>query len=318
VITLSFLYVLTGLMFLAFAVLSAGDRLNPRRWRNTLFWGLLSVSFLAGDRLTDLSNGAIAIALALLAGLGALGQGRPATTTGGEREASASRWGHWLFAPALLIPLVTIAGSLLLKQVMVAGQPLIDPKQATWISLGFGVIAAMAMCLVMFRPPLLAPLQEGRRLIDALGWAAILPQALAALGAVFALAGVGQVIGGLASQWIPVDSRLAVVCAYTFGMAGFTILTGNGFAAFPVMTAGIGLPLIVRHFGGDPVIMGAIGMLSGFCGTLVTPMAANYNIVPVRLLELPDQYAVIKAQIPTAILLLIANTLLMYFLVFRF
>jgi uncharacterized membrane protein len=317
-ITLGFLYFLTGLMFAAFAVLSALDAANAKRWRNTLFWGLLAVSFLFGDRLTDFANGALAITLALLAGLGALGLGRPATTSPQEREAGAARWGHWLFAPALAIPIVTLAGSLLLKGVVIGGHPLIDPRQATWISLGFGVLVAMAMSLVMFRPPPTAPLQEGRRLIDAIGWAAILPQALAALGAVFALAGVGQVIGGLASQWIPVDSRLAVVCAYTFGMAGFTILTGNGFAAFPVMTAGIGLPLIVRHFGGDPVIMGAIGMLSGFCGTLVTPMAANFNIVPVRLLELPDQYAVIKAQIPTALVLLIANTLLMYFLVFRF
>jgi uncharacterized membrane protein len=317
-ITLGFVYLLAGLMFAAFAVLSALDRLNAKRWRNTLFWGLLAVSFLFGDRLADFANGLIAIALALLAGLGALGLGQPRTTTPEQREAGALRWGHWLFAPALAIPVVTLAGTLLLKQVMIAGHPLIDPRQATWISLSFGVLAAMAMSLAMFRPPPVAPLQEGRRLIDAIGWAAILPQALAALGAVFALAGVGEEIGRLASLWIPVDSRLAVVVAYTFGMAGFTILTGNGFAAFPVMTAGIGLPLIVRHFGGDPVIMGAIGMLSGFCGTLVTPMAANFNIVPVRLLELPDQYAVIKAQIPTAIVLLTANTLLMYLLVFRF
>jgi uncharacterized membrane protein len=317
-ITLGAVYALAGAMFAAFAVLSAFDRANAKRWRNTAFWGLLAVSFLFGDRLSDAANGILAIALALLAGLGALGLGKPATTTPEQREAGARRWGHWLFAPALAIPVVTLAGALLLKDVSVGGVHLIDPKQATWISLALGVLVAMAMSLVLFRPPPLAPLQEGRRLIDAIGWAAILPQALAALGAVFALAGVGQVIGDLASHWIPVDSRLLVVCAYTFGMAGFTVLTGNGFAAFPVMTAGIGLPLIVHKFGGDPVIMGSIGMLSGFCGTLVTPMAANFNIVPVRLLELPDQYAVIKAQIPTAGVLLIVNTLLMYALVFRF
>jgi len=84
------------------------------------------------------------------------------------------------------------------------------------------------------------------------------------------------------------------------------------------MTAGIGLPLIVKKFGGDPAIMASIGMLSGFCGTLMTPMAANFNIVPAALLDLPDRYAVIKAQVPTALILLLANTLLMYFLVFRF
>ena len=84
------------------------------------------------------------------------------------------------------------------------------------------------------------------------------------------------------------------------------------------MTAAIGLPLIVHKFGGDPGIMGAIGMLSGFCGMLTTPMAANFNIVPAALLELPDRYAVTLAQLPTAILLLAANTILMYVLVFRF
>jgi uncharacterized membrane protein len=67
------------------------------------------------------------------------------------------------------------------------------------------------------------------------------------------------------------------------------------------MTAGVGLPLIVGRFGGDPVIMSALGMLSGFCGTLITPMAANFNIVPAALLELPDRNAVIKVQIPSAL-----------------
>jgi len=100
-------------------------------------------------------------------------------------------------------------------------------------------------------------------------------------------------------------------------MALFTIIMGNAFAAFPVMTAGIGLPLIVKTMHGDPVVMSALGMLSGFCGTLMTPMAANFNIVPAALLELPDRNGVIKVQIPTGLLLLGANTLLMYWLVFR-
>ena len=154
--------------------------------------------------------------------------------------------------------------------------------------------------------------------LDTVGWAAVLPQMLAALGAVFAAAGVGTAIGQLASTWLPDGSQLAAVCAYTFGMAIFTMIMGNAFAAFPVMTAGIGLPLIVLQFGGDPAIMGAIGMLSGFCGTLMTPMAANFNIVPAALLELKDRNGVIKAQVPTALLLLLANTALMYVLVFRF
>jgi uncharacterized membrane protein len=150
------------------------------------------------------------------------------------------------------------------------------------------------------------------------GWALLLPQMLAALGAVFAAAGVGEAVGALTTAWLPEGSRLAAVVTYTLGMALFTMVMGNAFAAFPVMTAGVGLPLIVLKFGGDPAIMSAIGMLSGFCGTLMTPMAANFNLVPAALLELKDKNGVIKAQVPTALILLLANTVLMYVLVFRF
>jgi len=129
---------------------------------------------------------------------------------------------------------------------------------------------------------------------------------------------VGEVIGNLSTTYLPLDSPVAAVCAYTVGMALFTAIMGNAFAAFPVMTAAIGLPLIVHRFHGDPVIMGAIGMLSGFCGTLTTPMAANFNIVPAALLELTDRNAVIKAQLPTALMLLVVNTVLMNVLVYRF
>ena len=70
------------------------------------------------------------------------------------------------------------------------------------------------------------------------------------------------------------------------------------------------------RLGADPAVMAAIGMFCGYCGTLMTPMAANFNMVPAALLELKDQYAVIKAQTPTAIVLLISNIFLLYFLAF--
>jgi len=148
-------------------------------------------------------------------------------------------------------------------------------------------------------------------------WAAVLPQTLATLGAMFALAGVGPTLAGIFQKWIPLNTPLTAVVAYAVGMAVFTALMGNAFAAFPVMTAGIGLPIIVQQFGGNVVIAAAVGMLSGFCGTLTTPMAANFNIVPAKLLELPDEYAVIKAQLPTAFLLLAANAGIMYLFAFR-
>lgn len=315
-IGLGSVYTLTGVIFALYAVFSLRDPANPRRWKNAAFWGLFALSFLAGDQLGDLGNGLLVLAMVLVAGIGGLGLGRPATTTPAAREASAARYRNRLFIPALALPLVTLSGTLLLKRIVIAGQPLIDPAQATLISLSLGSVTAVTLGLWLLRQPLSAPLQEGRRLMDAVGWAALLPQMLAALGAVFALAGVGQIVGRLASDWLAIDNRYAVVAAYTLGMAAFTMVMGNAFAAFPVMTAGIGLPLIVQRYGGDPVIMSAVGMLSGFCGTLMTPMAANFNLVPAALLELQDRNAVIKVQVPTALALLLFNTVLMALLVF--
>jgi uncharacterized membrane protein len=315
-ITLEWVYVVAGLLTAAVAVLSFGDRSNPRRRRTSLFWSLLALSFLAGSHLGDFGNGLLVLAIAATAALG-LGQGRPRTTDRAARQASALRWKETLFVVALIIPAVAMAGALGVKAPGIDWKAVLDVKQATVISLTAGAVVALAVGVAVLRPPVLAPLQEARRLMDAVGWAAVLPQALAALGAVFALAGVGKVIGHLTAQAIPVDSRLAVVVAYCLGMALFTVVMGNAFAAFPVMTAGVGLPLIVGKFGGDPAVMAALGMLSGFCGTLVTPMAANFNIVPAALLELPDRYAVIKAQAPTAAVMLLANIALMYGLVFR-
>jgi uncharacterized membrane protein len=90
---------------------------------------------------------------------------------------------------------------------------------------------------------------------------------------------------------------------------------GNAFAAFTVITAGIGVPFVIA-LGGDPVIAGALAMTAGFCGTLVTPMAANFNALTVALLQMRDTYGVIKAQAPLSAVLFVAHIVLMYYLVF--
>jgi uncharacterized membrane protein len=318
VITLEHIYWHMGAMMAGVAIVNATDSSNPRRINNTAFWGIYAVTFLAGSYIPDFANGLLLIAMVLAASVRGLGQGKGEANSRADSEASASRWGNKLFIPALAIPVVTVLGNLFLKRITINGSALVDIKQVTVISLAIATLIALAIGMMMLRPPLLAPIREARRLLDAVGWAAVLPQMLAALGALFALAGVGNVVSGLAQKWIPLDHPFAVVVTYAVGMAVFTMIMGNAFAAFPVMTAGIGLPLIVQKFGGDPTIMAAIGMLSGFCGTLMTPMAANFNIVPTALLELPDENAVIKVQIPTALILLGANILLMNFLVFRY
>ena len=311
-IGLEFGYAVAGAVFAAYALLSATDRANPKRWGNAAFWGLLAVSFWAGDLLGDIGNGLLVLGLVLIAGFKLMGKGARPTTTREERQAEAAARGNRLFLPALMIPAVALVGTLAFKQM----PQLFDTKQVTLVALTLGVMLALAACYAWLRPRPLTPIAEGTRLMDSVGWAAILPQMLASLGAVFALAGVGEVVGGIAQGVIPDGSRLGAVAVYALGMAGFTIIMGNAFAAFPVMFAGVGMPVLVGIWSGDPVRVAAIGMLAGFCGTLMTPMAANFNLVPAALLELKDQNAVIKAQIPTAIPLLLANIALLYFLAF--
>jgi uncharacterized membrane protein len=316
-ITLEHVYWLMGALAGGVAWVNARDGSNPKRWNNAAFWGLYAVTFLAGSRLPHVASGCLVIAMVAVASIGKLGQTKRESQTPAQRDASAARWGNRLFLPALTIPAVTLLGTFVLKSAQVGGVPIVDPKQVTQISLAIGALAGLAAGMVMLRPPASAPLHEARRLWDSVGWAAVLPQMLAALGALFATAGVGKVVSALAERWLPLGTPLAAVVTYTVGMALFTMIMGNAFAAFPVMTAGIGLPLVMTRFGGDVTVMAAVGMLSGFCGTLMTPMAANYNIVPAALLELPDEYAVIKAQIPTALLLLAVNTAVMYAFVYR-
>jgi uncharacterized membrane protein len=317
VITLEHTYWLMGALAGGVAIVNLRDPSNPKRYNNALFWGIYAITFLLGSRLPHFVSGCLVIAMVLVGSIGKLGQGTRESQTRAQREASAARWGNRLFIPALTIPAVTLLGSFVLKGLQINGAPLVDSRQVSLISLALGATVGLLVGYVMLRPPPLAPLYEARRLWDSVGWAAVLPQMLAALGAIFASAGVGRIVATIAERWIPLGSPLVAVVTYTVGMAIFTMIMGNAFAAFPVMTAGIGLPLIMTRFGGDVTIMAAIGMLSGFCGTLMTPMAANYNIVPAALLELPDEYAVIKAQVPTALLLLVVNTTIMYLFVYR-
>jgi uncharacterized membrane protein len=298
-IGLGFVYSVAGLAFAAFALLALLD--SPRRPGNAAFYGLIAISFFAGDWLGDLGNGVLVLALVAVGGLGGIRR------SGADPGVEAPR-GPGLFVPALIIPATALIGTLAFKQM----PTLVDPKQATLVALTLGVLLALGVCLAWLRPGLTAPLREGRRLMDDVGWAAVLPQMLASLGAVFAVSGVGEVVGQLVSRAIPAGSLWGAVLAYGLGMALFTMVMGNAFAAFPVMAAAIGVPILIHGFHGDAALVAAVGMLAGFCGTLMTPMAANFNLVPAALLELKDRSGVIRAQVPTALPLLAFNIVLLY------
>jgi uncharacterized membrane protein len=65
--------------------------------------------------------------------------------------------------------------------------------------------------------------------------------------------------------------------------------------------------------GANPAIASALALTAGYCGTLLTPMDANFNIVPCSILEIKDKkYGIIKFQVPMAIVLLGIHIVLMY------
>jgi uncharacterized membrane protein len=316
-INLQWLYVIAGAVFAGFALGSARDESNPKRWGNAASWFLLAASFWFGDFFGDVGNGVLALALVAIAGFQVIGRGSKVSGTLGEREKRARRHGNRLFVPALIIPFTAFVGTLLFNYTPLKGLVLIDPKAVTLVLLGCGVTIALIASYAWLRPPALAAVDEGSRLMNGVGWAAVLPQMLASLGVIFAAAGVGTTIGAIVGAVIPNGSVFLAVLLYALGMVLFTMIMGNAFAAFPVMAAAIGVPILIQADGGNPAVIGAVGMLSGFCGTLMTPMAANFNIVPAALLELKNQYGVIRAQVPTAIPLLIANTIILYVAGFR-
>jgi uncharacterized membrane protein len=310
--------VLAGLCFGAMAMGVALDPTHPRRLGAAVFWALLGVCFAFGKLISPAIVGYLVVGMAVLAGTGSVLPPLAPARSASEGSAEAERLGNRLLKPVILIPIGVLAGGYLLPLAARGDLRLVAPAQATQVALGLSCGVALLLALRATRAGAPAAMAEGGRLVQAMGWALILPQLLASLGGVFAKAGVGDVVAGAVGAALPAHLPLVAVIAYCAGMALFTIIMGNAFAAFPVVTLGIGIPFIVREHGGNPAIMGALGMLSGYCGTLVTPMAANFNVVPAILLDLPDRHAVIRAQAPMAAAIWIFNVVLMAACVYRF
>ena len=312
----------------AFFFAAACMNLREHRWPATTFWAVLALLFAGGDFALAAHKsgntwpaqlaGLCVVVLALFAPL----MKRPALAERplDERVASALRLRHRLFLPALLIPAVTVVFALADLAAKKYKHPidwLIGNGSATLVGLAAACVIALFAALAITRSRPALAVGEGRRLLDTLGWAALLPLVLAALGGVFTATGVGDAVAAIVANVVPTQHAFACVLAYGLGMVAFTVIMGNAFAAFPVITAGIGLPLLIRLHGADAAVVGSLGMLTGYCGTLLTPMAANFNIVPAALLELDDSNGVIRAQWPTAIMLLAVNLTLMMWLAFR-
>lgn len=310
-LTINYLFYLVGIVLVIVAGMILTDKSHPRRLSAGGFWLIYALIFLIGDWLPVTVVGVLVVAMALIAGFGGVTGAKPKMLSEETRLQSAVRLGNKLFVPALTIPVVTVVLMLGAKYLVIGGTPLIEMKNVTLIGFGIGCVIALAIACVMTRDIVGQSMRETRRLIDALSWAAVLLQMLGMLGLVFSDAGVGKAVAHVTTAYVNMDYRLVAVTVYVVGIALFTMVMGNGFAAFPVMTGGVGVPILVGIFHGNPATMAAIGMFSGYCGTLMTPMAANFNIVPAALLELPDKNAVIRVQVPTALTLLVANIFLL-------
>ena len=299
---LDYVYLLVGIILFIFAIQSFLDKEHKYRIGTGLFWLLYSVSFIFGSYLFKEINGWLVIAMAVIVLVKQLGKGNYFESAIEFKKGEAVRIGNVIFVPALLVGIITFVIGFF-------------TKLGALVGLGIAAIIAMCAALYITKGSLNQGFHEGRRLIDAIGWTAILSQLLAALGYLFNLAGVGKIISSAVASVVPADNVFLVVVAYCIGMVIFTMIMGNAFAAFAMITSAIGIPMLVVAHGANPAAVGAIAMLAGYCGTLMTPMAANFNIVPVALLEMRDQYGVIKAQLPIALIMLVLNILLMYYFI---
>jgi uncharacterized membrane protein len=315
-LTLNYVYLLAGLYLLYTAWQGWKDQGNPRRITTAAFWGLLAMTFLFGNLIPAFYMGVLVVVIGLLAASGGIAIGTYPLVAKEVREEKAALLKNRLFVPALMVPCITLLGTVGLKHVTVAGHALISSENTTVVSLGLACVLAFIFAVKMTRVKVDDALQSARSILDAIGWAAILPLLLAVLGGLFNQAGIGNLLAEILTKTLPLNIAWVAVLAYGVGMVVFTMIMGNAFAAFPVMTLGIALPILVQQHGANPAPLAALGMLTGYCGTLLTPMAANYNIVPAALLELSNKNAVIRAQVMTALPLMACNMVLMYWLIF--
>ena len=296
-------YCLIGFLFVLNGRKALKDSGLKVRIPTALFWFLVAFTFVAGPYLPGWVTGLCVVVMASLTAARKVSPSASDVPTATETRANGDRFGFRVFVPAATLALVAV---------LVA---------TFWSSLGannaIGVsaVVALVVALGLFRSKPVAALAEGTRLLDSVGSVGLLPQVLSALGALFTAAVVGDLIAAGVGRIIPDGNRLAAVAVYCIAMALFTVIMGNGFAAFSVITVGIGIPFVIGQ-GADPVVVGALGLTAGYCGTLVTPMAANFNIMPAALLETRSKYTIIRSQIPVALTMLLIHMVLMYVLAF--
>ena len=296
------IYILCGLVSISTGI--RGLKNEKAKIGTFLFWTILGIIFIFGEAIPYKVTGGLLVILAIITVTKQLHIGKFENISSQFKIAQSEKLKNKIFIPAVLIG---IAAFLILQ--FKIGKTAIPPA----LGIGGGSLVALLAAAIIIKPKFSETNEDTSKLLMQIGATAILPQLLAALGAVFTKAGVGKVIAASISSVVPTGNIFVGIVIYAIGMVIFTMIMGNAFAAFSVITAGIGIPFIIKN-GGNPAIIGALGMTAGYCGTLMTPMAANFNIVPASILEIKDKYGIIKVQAPMALLLLVTHIILMMLL----
>ena len=299
---LEIFYIIIGIMMLNTAVLTLRDKNHKAKIGTAIFWALLGVIFVFGPYIPSVVVGAMLVVIAVLT---LTKQVKPGTVKALDEkfgEEQAEKLGLKVFIPSLVIALVAL------------GIAQFTPISGT-AAIGVAAVIAVIVTFIITKAKPRVLVEESDRMLQSVGAVSILPQLLAALGALFTAAGVGDVISSGILSVLPQGNIFIGVSAYCIGMAVFTMIMGNAFAAFSVITVGIGIPFVFAQ-GANVAIAGALALTAGYCGTLLTPMAANFNIMPAALLEIEDKNSIIKHQAPVALILLAIHIVLMYFLAF--
>ena len=299
---LEIFYMMVGLYMGITMIFTLKDTNHKTRIGTATFWGILSLVFLCGKYLPNTLVGILVIIIALLSLTKQINVGTIKQLDETFTQLKADKLGLRIFIPSLSIATIAM---LIASFTDLSGTVAIGISSTLTLILTFAITKASPKEL----------LEDTNRMYQSMGSFTVLPQLLASLGALFTAAGVGDKISSIISGVIPTGNGLVGVIAYCVGMAVFTAIMGNAFAAFSVITVGVGLPFGFAQ-GGDPVVCSVLALTAGYCGTLLTPMAANFNVLPAALLEMKDKNGVIKAQAPLAALLLVAHIILMYTLGF--
>lgn len=303
IFSLDAVYIFTGVILFVFAAMTFADRGNKRRLGSGCFWLVLGIIFAFGGTMPYWLTGLLVLLMVAIDGAGRVGK-----SDSGE-PVVRNPIGNRIFIPVLAIPVVTFGTAIIFRLLG------LDANRGALVGLGFGGVAAMLIGLRLTGSTWRVMINEGRRLNEAMGAVNILPQLLASLGVIFTAAKVGDLIAGGIQYIIPGNNLFLLVLANCVGMALFTIVMGNSFAAFPVIATGVLVPLIIKPFGVNPALAAIITLTAGSSGTLITPMAANFNIVPAALLNMRDQYGVIKFQLPYALTIWSFHVVLLWLLI---